>query len=209
MESNCVASTPGAVCAADGKPRRVDRAIDAFQSAQDPEAAFRAIFDLYFPAVRRFFGRKGFSAADSLDLTQETFLGIYRGLGTYRREARFETWLFKIATTTYLKRLRARHTAKRDGDEVAHEDLPSEMTLATPGDQLENVLADERRARLARAVDELPDQMRKCLTLRIYQDLKYREIANLMRISVDTVKVHLFQARKRLKDRLSTLEVAP
>jgi RNA polymerase sigma-70 factor (ECF subfamily) len=52
-------------------------------------------------------------------------------------------------------------------------------------------------------VAELPEQMRDCLTLRLYHQLSYQEIATLKRISVETVKAHLFRARKKLQERLA------
>jgi RNA polymerase sigma-70 factor (ECF subfamily) len=52
------------------------------------------------------------------------------------------------------------------------------------------------------AIRELPDQMRKCLTLRIDHELSYAEIAVVMRVKIDTVKAHLFQARKKLEEEL-------
>lgn len=182
--------------------RRIHDAIADYQAGRDSERAFQVVFDAYYGPIRRFFGRKGFSPQDSLDLTQETFVGIAKGLKTYRREARLETWLFTIATTTFLKRLRTRATAKRRGQEVEPDDVGADPALAVRGDQLDRVLDVEYRRALRRAVRELPEQMRQCLTLRIYQDLKYREIAAIMQLSIETVKVHLFQARKRLRERL-------
>jgi RNA polymerase sigma-70 factor (ECF subfamily) len=55
---------------------------------------------------------------------------------------------------------------------------------------------------LREAIEKLPEQMRKCLMLRVYQEMKYREIATLLRLSPETVKVHLFQARRRLREDL-------
>jgi len=64
-----------------------------------------------------------------------------------------------------------------------------------PGEEL----LRQERARLVRtAIDQLPEQMRRCLVLRVYQDLRYREIAAVLRLSPETVKVHFFQARRRL-----------
>jgi RNA polymerase sigma factor (sigma-70 family) len=57
----------------------------------------------------------------------------------------------------------------------------------------------ERREALAQGIQELPPQMRQVLALRIERELKHREIAAVLRISVDTVKAHLFQARQRLR----------
>ena len=62
---------------------------------------------------------------------------------------------------------------------------------------------DHERSRLLReAIERLPEQMRKCLMLRVYQDLKYREIAVVVRLSIETVKAHLFAARRRLQQEL-------
>ena len=49
----------------------------------------------------------------------------------------------------------------------------------------------------------LPAQMRRCVELRVHQDLRYKEIADLMQVSIDTVKAHLYQARQQLKGKLS------
>lgn len=185
-----------------GTPREaIERAIRSFQAGRDREASFRLLFETYRAPLLRFFGRKGFSPEARRDLTQETFLGIYKGLDGFRHESRFESWLYRLATTTYLKRLRSAATDKRRGREVAHDEAapPKREALTVRDDPLRGMLREERRRVLREAVRELPDQMRKCLTLRIYHELSYREIATVMKIEIDTVKAHLFQARERLR----------
>lgn len=179
----------------------VQEIIERLQSAPREED-FRRLFDLYYPRVVHFFARRGFPPQDCQDLTQETFLGIYKGIGTFRRDARFETWLFTIATNAWRKRLRHGTAGKREGQEV-----PLEPEGAAPPDTAEppadeEMLRRERSRRLREAVEKLPEQMRRCLTLRVYQEMKYREIAALLRLSPETVKVHLFQARRRLREEL-------
>ncbi len=182
----------------------VARAVERFQSGADRDGSFQFLYQAYFPALERFFARKGFSPEDRLDLTQETFFGIYKGLNAYRSEARFDTWLYRVATSTYLKKLRAASTAKRKGKEVSQEDMTvHEPHLESPPTQLEGLLDDERRQAMHAAVEQLPEQMRQCLTLRLYHQLAYREIATVMKIKIDTVKAHLFKARKRLKEELA------
>ncbi len=188
-----------------GAPRggeRIFRAIEAFQAGNDRDGNFRVVFDAYYRPVQRFFARKGLAPEHCLDLTQETFLGIYRGLETYRPEFRFETWLYKVATTTYLKSLRSRSASKRSGEEVSTEEAGVGTTLAVAGGQLDAVVKDEDRQQLRDAVAELPEKMRRCLTLRIYQERSYREIAAVLQVSVQTVKAHLHQGRQRLQERL-------
>lgn len=182
----------------------------------DPDLFFRRIFERYNRPLWRFFARRGCSPAECDDLTQETFLRVYTGMDGFRGEARFETWLFRIAINSYRKSLRYGAAEMRSAPEVSL-DGPEPGTraeAATAGGfspvadpqvagPLGRVLEDERRRALATAVTALPDQMRRCVLLRIYQDLPYREIAAVMRVSIETVKAHLFQARKRLKNELA------
>ena len=78
--------------------------------------------------------------------------------------------------------------------------LPEPASLETMPDR--TAYARERREALAVAMARLPPQMRQVLALRVDQDLKYREIATVLQISVETVKAHLFQARQRLRTEL-------
>lgn len=187
-----------------GEDPALERAALAVAAGRDREAGFRLLFERFHRPVERFFARRGVPPEDALDLTQETFLCIYRGLERYRSEDRLSHWVLRIAATTYLQWVRAGRAAKRSGREV-----PQEVVAAVPppalrvgARQLDALIAGEERRALRQAVRELPDQMRNCLLLRLDQGLKYGEIATLMRLSVDTVKAHLAQARRRVKERL-------
>ncbi len=186
-----------------GRREQVALAIRALRAGQDPEANFRIVFESYHRPLLRFFARKGFCPSDALDLTQETFFGIFRSMKGLREETLFEAWLYKVATTTYLRRVRAGSTAKRAGLEVGHDEtVLADPSCGSSGHQLQGVLEGEKRRAMRKAIAELPDQMRKCMTLRIYHELAYREIATTMRIKIDTVKAHLSQGRARLKAKL-------
>ena len=212
-EERTDAADDGSDGAAEARPdgrERVERALGLIRTGSDPEAGFRILFEAYYRPLQRFFLRKGLPPADAADLTQETFLGIYKGLKDLQRESRFEPWLYRIATTVYLKRLRSMSTAKRAGIEIPHEETAmAHPATRQPAVQLTELLNDERREALRLAIRQLPDQMRRCLTLRIYQERSYREIAALMRIKIDTVKAHLFQARARLKEHVPARSLEP
>lgn len=188
----------------DQQTELVQGLIERLQTAGTPrEEDFRRLFDLFYPRLICFFSRRGLPSQDCHDLTQETFLGIYRGIGSFRHDSRFETWLFSIATNAWRKRLRRGSAGKREGQEVPLEpetprDEPRDEG-SPPGD---DVLRRERARLLRAAVEKLPDQMKRCLVLRVYQEMKYREIAVLLRLSPETVKVHLTQARRRLREDL-------
>ena len=119
----------------------------------------------------------------------------------FRGESRFETWLYRLATTTYLKERRSAATAKRRGRELAADEVPeSAAPLVSPPAPLDGLIGEDRRRLRRAAVAELPERMRRCVTLRIYHEMSYREIGTVLAIEADTVKAHLFQARKKLRE---------
>ena len=189
-------------------PDLVEQAIRRFQEGIDRQGSFRFLYETYSPAIKRFFARKGLSPEDCLDLTQETFLGIYKGLDGYEDRQRFTAWLYRAATRIWQKRLRTAGTIKRLGVEVSKDAMENPDTLlAIPARQLDGLLDEERRRALREAVAELPEQMRDCLILRVYHQLSYSEIATVKKISIETVKAHLFRARKKLQERLADFDL--
>lgn len=171
------------------------------------EELFRKLFDLHFQPVCNFFGRKGLSFDDALDLAQETFLLAYRGMESFRGDSSAKTWLFTIARRVWIDFLRRRGAGKRDGVHVpvehAEDSAPAVLSSRARSaedepEPLELMLRKERMEELRAALAELPPKMRQCVMLRLSQGLKYREIAAVMRISGQTVKTYLFQAKNRL-----------
>lgn len=173
------------------------------------EESFRTLFDRFYWPLFRFFEHRGFSTEECQDLIQETFLRVYRGIEAFRGEARWEHWLFRIAANTAIKALRHRAAAKRAGRDVPWEgeELGDSSPTAAVGSPrgaeapvpLRELLGKEMRELLGQAIEGLPGQMRRCVRLRVFQDLDYGEIAEILQISPSTVKVQLFKARKRLQ----------
>jgi RNA polymerase sigma-70 factor (ECF subfamily) len=191
----------------------INRLLDQWQAGIDCEENFRQLFEKYYHRLFRFFEKRGFSVEESDDLTQETFFRIYTGLTTFRREAKFETWMFQIATNTYRQWRRRQLAHQRDGRPVSWESMAEQGradlaegqldgSVIIPG-PLDEVLADERQRVLQAAIEALPAQMRQCMSLRIYQELSYQEIAVAMQLSVETVKSHLHQGRQQLRKKLA------
>jgi RNA polymerase sigma-70 factor (ECF subfamily) len=183
--------------------------IERWQRGIDREENFRRIFQRYYRRIYVLFARWGFHDIECEDLVQETFLRVHRNLASFRGDSKFETWLWEVAANVYKNTLRSRGTQKRDAQEVSLDDADgaagggSVMALESrERDPLADLLVGERKQKLHEAMGELPPQMRRCVELRVNHDLKYREIAELMHVSIDTVKAHLFQARQLLKTRL-------
>ncbi|MDQ2747052.1 MAG: sigma-70 family RNA polymerase sigma factor [Acidobacteriota bacterium] len=190
------------------KNHQIEQAIVELQSGIDGERNFRLVFDFYYRPIHGFFRRKTFSAPEADDLTQETFLRVYHKIEQFRGgDAPFEAWLWQIANNLFRKSITRQHTLKRTGATISLDDDESDVADVYLADKsgatpLDEILRAEQRQELQTAIEDLPEQMRKCIKLRVFQDLSYREIAVVMRLSTQTVKTHLFQARKHLRERL-------
>jgi RNA polymerase sigma-70 factor (ECF subfamily) len=173
------------------------------------DESFRVLFDRFYWPLFRFFGNRRFSTEECQDLIQETFLRVYLGIDAFRGEARWEHWLFRIAANTALKAVRHRTAGKRAGQSVPleGEEIGDSLPAAAGGSPrgadapapLRQLLGKEMTELLGEAIEGLPAQMRRCVRLRVLQDLDYDEIAEILQISPSTVKVQLFKARKRLQ----------
>jgi len=142
------------------------------------------------------------------EATQEVFLAAWQGLRHFREEARFSTWLYRIA---YRHCLKVAESRRRDA--AARAELVDEAARAQrPESVMTTVFARDAEAQVREAVRAeialLPPKYRAALILRHIQDLSYEEIADVMRAPIGTVKTHLFRARALLKERLTDLERA-
>ncbi len=184
-----------------------DSLLAAIRAGEASEDSFRQLFLLYHRSVYGFFVRRGLSPEDCQELTQETFLGIHRGIGSFQLGKPFEPWLFTVAANAYRKHRRYHAAGRRQGRELpidapADEPGTSAPELKASGGPEDDALRQERIRLLREAIAKLPEQMRACLVLRVHGGLKYREIAVELGRSIDTVKTHLSQARKRLTQEL-------
>jgi RNA polymerase sigma-70 factor, ECF subfamily len=180
--------------------------VRSIQQGIDRDESSRQLVELHRPRVHNFFRKKGFDPEEIRDLTQDVFQRVFQSIDTFRGESTFEWWLKTVAESVWKNELRRRGAEKRDGIEQSLDESPvpdndsrPKLELAAPGnDVLEDVIHREQLAKIRAALQDLPPQMRQCCLLRYEQNLKYQEIATVMNISVETVKAHLFQAKKRL-----------
>ena len=192
-------------------PEDVVRAVLDFQRGTDREKSFEVLFRRFRPRIERFLASRVFSPEERLDLTQATFLRIYQGLEGFRGEGSLEGWVLQIACNVYRKWRDRQPGGCQAVPEIPFEetagapepspaaDFSSPSTAASPLDQ---AVRRERLAALREAIGELAPKQRLCMELRVYQDRSVQEIAAALRISPETVKAHLFQARQRLWDKL-------
>jgi RNA polymerase sigma-70 factor (ECF subfamily) len=179
---------------------------DASHPALGADESFRRLFEDHYRRVSTYFLRLGFSHEEAEDLTQDTFLRVFQGIKDFRGEAHYATWLFTIARNIAFNEIRRRTAAKRQGLEIPLDASRSELLeSAVPSPEadviaaLDMALSKERLNLVRAAVSELAPRLRESLLLRIDHGLQYREIAVTMRVSVDTVKAYLLEARRRLQ----------
>jgi RNA polymerase sigma-70 factor (ECF subfamily) len=137
---------------------------------------------------------------EASEITQEAFLAAWLGLPSFRGEARFATWLYRIAYHGALKQLERRKRERSLRKALEAEQILEEVNKQK---QAEDML--ELRARLAMVreqMEELPTRYRSVLILRNLHEMTYEEMADILTMPIGTIKTHLFRARNLLKERL-------
>jgi len=130
---------------------------------------------------------------DVSDFTQEVFLKVFRNLSRFEGRSRFSTWLYKIAYNTAINNV----TRKRVYHSLAEDEIVSDDD--TPERKLFRSLA---RDAVMEAITELPERFRVCVDLFFFYDRSYQEIEAITGYPVNTIKSHVFRAKKILRERL-------
>ena len=199
------AAGPGAA----GDPPEIGAAIRRAQAGDDD--AFETILRRFGPPLKQFFLNRGLPEAVAQDLYQETVLQAWRQLGQYRFDGPFAAWLQRIGENHWKNDRRAWETQKR---KMALVSLEAERTAGpieseepffgdppvSPHDRA--VTADGVR-RVEAALAELPDGQRRCIELLYFQELKYREVAELLGVKTGTVQSQVHDGMNRLRDLLA------
>ena len=129
---------------------------------------------------------------DASDLAQDVFVRAYRALGSFKGQAAFTTWLYRIAVNVSLNRVAVRQPPVEAIDAREHED-----TRAEPADGA--VLREERAATVRAAIARLPRKQRATMILRVYHELPHEQIAAILGSSVGAVKANFFHAIANLR----------
>jgi RNA polymerase sigma-70 factor, ECF subfamily len=141
---------------------------------------------------------------EATDATQEVFLLAYKSIRRFRQDARFSTWIYRIAVNHCVSRARQRppgiHISFESDDST---DGPAK-TLRTAQDQEGELLRKERRSRVQRALSFLPPDQRAVIELKFIQELTFEDIALILQIPLSTIKSRLYSGLEILKVRLSS-----
>lgn len=142
-------------------------------------------------------------AGDAEDLAQDVFVAAYKSLPSFRSEAAFGTWLYRIAIHTCSHHLRRRRPRVLELDEMLPDDRRE-------GDPVARAMQDELQATVRRAIHSLPYKLRVVIVLRDLHGMSYDEIAAVVGCPIGTVRSRLHYATQRLETQLRPyVEAAP
>ena len=203
------ASRPGAPESYSGSQVSLDPASDAaimLRVAAGDEAGFNYLVGKYHRAMIHFLFRMVRNQAIAEELAQEVFLRVYRSRESYRAEAKFTTWLYRIATNLAVNH--ARDTRHERSAQTIYLDAPDEENGTKPDvaddepSVEQRMMRDERMAAIRTHVMALPERQRMAVLMHKYQGMDYRQIGEVLKLSESATKSLLFRAYQTLRDKL-------
>jgi RNA polymerase sigma-70 factor (ECF subfamily) len=164
------------------------------------EQAFATLFQVHKKRVYSVCLMMTKDTAEAEDLTQETFLQVFRSVGSFRCDSAFSTWLHRVAVNTVLMKLRRRKTPPVSLDEPVSPESPSlRRDIGTADPRLSGAID---RIALHRAMQELPEGCRKIFALHEVEGYQHHEIAEMLECSVGNSKSQLHKAKMKMRDLL-------
>ena len=173
---------------------------------QGNEAAFRELVDNYRQmVVNTCFGLLH-NADDAEDVAQDVFIEVFRSVENFRADSKISTWLYRIAVNRSLNFIRDNKKRRwfQSFDDVVESKKEmlnqlNHQSADNPESELEN---SQRAIILHEAIDSLPENQRVAFTLNKYEDLAYKEISEVMNLSVSSVESLIHRAKKNLQKKL-------
>jgi RNA polymerase sigma-70 factor (ECF subfamily) len=170
------------------------------------DSGFGILIEKYRKQMVHFMFRMSRNQAVAEELAQEVFLRVYRSRQTYRAEAKFSTWLYRIATNLGVNH--ARDTKHERTAQNVYLDQPDPETGTTP-DVADSTLSveqelvrEERMKAIRQHVMALPERQRNAVLMHKYQDMDYKEIGEVLKLSESATKSLLFRAYQTLRENL-------
>ena len=146
------------------------------------------------------------NAEDASDFAQEVFLKVYRSLPRFEARSRFSTWLYKIAYNTAINGINRRKEYQA-GNRTDFRSLAELDFELIDGDTPERqAIRNAARDAVLASVRELPERYRVCIDLFFFYDCSYREIEVITGFPVNTIKSHVFRAKKLLREKLGGIK---
>ncbi len=138
---------------------------------------------------------------DARDLAQDTFIRVYQNLPRFRGDSSFGTWVYRVASNKCLDYLRKK---KVEGERVVLSTFENDVHFSDSRDSPEeSAIREDENRRLRDALDSLPKAYRIAIILQHYQQLSYKEIAEVLELPVKTVATRIYRAKIILREKLT------
>ncbi len=173
------------------------------EAERDLKAEFEEILELHYKRVYRLIYRMVRDESDAADLTQETFIRVYRALPRLRADGACSAWVRRIAANLCVDHIRRRRTTMAAADAAECSYRENHDITAEHADPAHAFMEAERSRLVHRAVQALPPDYRTVIILHHLEDMRVDEIAEVLRIPAGTVKSRLSRARQALHRRLA------
>jgi RNA polymerase sigma-70 factor (ECF subfamily) len=167
--------------------------------AQGDQRAFDALFARHHASVYNFAVTMLHNAHEAEEILQDTFLAVIRAAAHYRAEGRFQAWLMRIVRNRCLDRIEAEKRSPVAADPEIVSAVEAQTRTPSP---FENTSRNEREVLARRAIATLPERQREALTLFVFEDMRYEDIAQVLELPVGTVKTLLHRGRASLARRI-------
>lgn len=181
---------------------------DLARLAAGDDSALNGLMERHADKLFRYLVRSVQDETEAADLAQETFVKVYQNRAKFKRESKFSTWLYAIASNLvrdrYRWRVRHRQVSLDAENEATGEDFQETMSEQKPSPS--EILQNEERAEAVRkAVAALPEPLRIPLILAEYEERSQAEIAKILGCTVKVVETRIYRARQLLRRNLASL----
>jgi RNA polymerase sigma-70 factor, ECF subfamily len=163
---------------------------------------FQSVHDRFRPRVLRYLKRL-VGEGEAEDLTQSVMLKISEGLSGFRGDSRLSTWIYRVATNAALDRLRHKTIQPPDETEFESDERDAALGALVPSVEAA-AIRQEMNACIREFIERLPENYKTVMVLSELEGFKNGEIAAILGISLDAVKIRLHRAREKLRKNLQT-----
>jgi RNA polymerase sigma-70 factor (ECF subfamily) len=191
----------------DSKDKSLEKSL-INKCKQGDIAAFNDLVQRYEKRVFNFAYRMAGNYDDANDVAQEAFIRVFNSISTFRGDANFTTWLYRIVTNVYLdeRKKQKAHLQSSLEDYIELEENVVTRQIEDGGPTPDHIVETaERDGILQQAIQELPEYQRIMVVLYHTQSKSYEEIAQIMNLPIGTVKSRLNRARIALKEKLEPM----
>jgi RNA polymerase sigma-70 factor (ECF subfamily) len=177
--------------------------------AEGDEDAFEILVNRHQTSVLNLIYRFIGDRMQAKDLSQEVFIRVWQAAGSYHHKAKFTTWIYKITTNLCLNEIKSASHRRwflfHRSDEDSEKSIEETFSDGSPTAE-DLLLSKERTRQISEALQSLPENQRMALILKRYDDLSYKEIAQIIGCSVSAVESLLVRAKRTLQEKLKNFE---